>query len=153
VVANHDWTYAIVTEAAMAGHPGFADHWRAVAASAARARRWCQRYHRDLLEGCLGIRPYSYAQKLAAAAESAPSAAIDPELLYYQGALFADCALRPAAQRMLQAAIDQHYCAYSNLLLDPMLRYLRTDPGFDKLLKSAKEYQNRIFGLSEQSPR
>jgi Phosphotransferase enzyme family len=49
VVANHDWTYAIVTEAATAGHPGFADHWRAVAASAARARRWCQRYHRDLL--------------------------------------------------------------------------------------------------------
>jgi Phosphotransferase enzyme family len=49
VVANHDWTYAIVTEAARTGHAGFADHWRAVAASAARARRWCQRYQRDLL--------------------------------------------------------------------------------------------------------
>ena len=49
VVANHDWTYAIVTEAARAGHAGFADHWRAVAASAARARRWCQRHQRDLL--------------------------------------------------------------------------------------------------------
>ena len=49
VVANHDWTYAIVTEAAMAGHQGFADHWRMVAGPAARARRWCQRHHRDLL--------------------------------------------------------------------------------------------------------
>ena len=49
VVANHDWTYAIVTEAAAAGHQGFADHWRVVAAPAARARRWCQRYRRDLL--------------------------------------------------------------------------------------------------------
>ncbi len=49
VIANHDWTYAIVTEAAKAGHSAFADHWRTVAASAARARRWCQRYHRDLL--------------------------------------------------------------------------------------------------------
>jgi aminoglycoside phosphotransferase (APT) family kinase protein len=49
VVANHDWTYAIVTEAARAGHAGFADHWRAVAASAARARHWCQRYQHDLL--------------------------------------------------------------------------------------------------------
>ena len=49
VVANHDWTYAIVTEAAAAGHQGFADHWRAVAGSAARARRWCQRHQRDLL--------------------------------------------------------------------------------------------------------
>jgi Ser/Thr protein kinase RdoA (MazF antagonist) len=49
IVANHDWTYAIVTEAAAAGHPGFADHWREVAESAARARLWCQRRRRDLL--------------------------------------------------------------------------------------------------------
>ena len=49
VVANHDWMYAIVTEAAAAGHQGFADHWRMVAESAARARHWCQRYQRDLL--------------------------------------------------------------------------------------------------------
>jgi Phosphotransferase enzyme family len=49
VVANHDWTYAIVTEAAAAGHQGFADHWRLVAESAARSRRWCQRYQRDLI--------------------------------------------------------------------------------------------------------
>ena len=49
LVANHDWTYAIVAEAAAAGHAGFADHWRAVAAPAARARRWCQQHHRDLV--------------------------------------------------------------------------------------------------------
>src|SRR5215471_21159493 len=49
VVANHDWTYAIVTEAAAAGHQGFADHWRSVAGQAARARRWCLRHQRDLL--------------------------------------------------------------------------------------------------------
>lgn len=49
VVANHDWTYAIVTEAAAAGHQGFADHWRMVAESAGRARLWCQRHQRDLI--------------------------------------------------------------------------------------------------------
>jgi hypothetical protein len=49
IVPNHDWTYAIVTEAAAAGHQGFADHWRAVGESAARARRWAQRHQRDLL--------------------------------------------------------------------------------------------------------
>jgi hypothetical protein len=48
VVANHDWTYAIVTEAAAAGHQGFADHWRTIAEPAGRARRWCQRHQRDL---------------------------------------------------------------------------------------------------------
>ena len=49
VLANHDWTYAIVTEAARAGHQGFADHWRTIAPTATRARRWCQRHRRDLL--------------------------------------------------------------------------------------------------------
>jgi len=49
VLANHDWTYAIVTDAAAAGHQGFADHWRAVAPVATRARRWCQRHRRDLI--------------------------------------------------------------------------------------------------------
>jgi len=49
IVANHDWTYAIVAEAAAAGHAGFTDHWRTVAAPAARARRWSQRHRRDLL--------------------------------------------------------------------------------------------------------
>jgi hypothetical protein len=51
LAANHDWTYAIVTEAAAAGHAGhagFADHWRAVGPSAARARRWCERNRRAL---------------------------------------------------------------------------------------------------------
>src|SRR5580693_4517937 len=48
LVANHDWTYAIVAEAAAAGHAGFADHWRAVAAPAARARRWTLRHRREL---------------------------------------------------------------------------------------------------------
>ena len=49
VIANHDWTYAIVTEAAAAGHQGFTDHWRTVAGQVGRARHWCQRHHRDLL--------------------------------------------------------------------------------------------------------
>ncbi|HUL27038.1 MAG TPA: phosphotransferase, partial [Streptosporangiaceae bacterium] len=49
VVANHDWTYAIVTEAAAAGHQGFADYWHKVMEPTARARRWCLRHQRDLL--------------------------------------------------------------------------------------------------------
>jgi hypothetical protein len=49
LVPNHDWTYAIVTEAVAAGHQGFADHWRRVAAPTTRARRWCLRHRRDLL--------------------------------------------------------------------------------------------------------
>ena len=49
VLANPDWTYAIVTPAAQEGHQGFTDHWRAVAPVAARARAWCERHASDLL--------------------------------------------------------------------------------------------------------
>ncbi len=53
LVTNHDWTYAIVTDAARAGHSGFADHWRAVAPEAGRARRWCERHRQALLAAAL----------------------------------------------------------------------------------------------------
>jgi len=49
VVANHDWTYTIVTEAAAAGHQGFVDYWHKVMEPTARAQRWCLRHQRDLL--------------------------------------------------------------------------------------------------------
>ncbi len=102
------------------------------------------RYHRDLLEACLGLRPPEEADRLARDAETTPPAAPDAELLYYQGAIFADCGKRQAALRLLQGAIEQNYCAYSNLLLDPMLTKVRTTPGFDKLLASAKECQEAV---------
>jgi hypothetical protein len=38
-----------VTEAAAAGHAGFADHWRSVGPEAWRARRWCELHRRALL--------------------------------------------------------------------------------------------------------
>jgi serine/threonine protein kinase/Tfp pilus assembly protein PilF len=107
------------------------------------------RYHRVLLEACLGLRPYSEAQALAQEAETAIPAAPDAELLYYQGAIFADCGLRPAAFRMLQAAVEQNYCAYTNLQNDPMLRKLRQVPEYFKLLESAKECQTN--NLNQQS--
>jgi hypothetical protein len=57
IVANHDWTYAIVVEEAEAGHEGFADYWSRVAGPAARARRWCQRHQRDLIAAALLSHP------------------------------------------------------------------------------------------------
>jgi hypothetical protein len=90
---------------------------------------------------------------MAREAETTAPTASDPEFLYYQGSLFADCGKKQAAMHLLQAAIDQQYCAYSNLQMDPLLRNLRTAPGFDKLLKSAKECQKPLSDASEQSPR
>ncbi|HVP54361.1 MAG TPA: protein kinase [Candidatus Eisenbacteria bacterium] len=109
------------------------------------------RYHRDLLEACLGLAPPEEADRMAHETEVSPPAAPDSELLYYQGALFADCGKRQAALRMLQAAIEQNYCAYSNLQLDPMLRKIRTTPGFDKLLEAARECQDAVLTASGET--
>jgi len=49
ILDNHDWCCAIITEAVNAGHPGFADYWGRVAGMMARARRWCEAHHHDLL--------------------------------------------------------------------------------------------------------
>jgi len=108
------------------------------------------RYHRNLLEACLGLRPPEEADRLAHEAETTPPAAADAEFLYYRGAIFADCGKREAAMRLLQAAIEQKYCAYSNLQLDPMLRKVRLAPGFNKLLTLAKECQNSIHAPSNE---
>jgi hypothetical protein len=106
------------------------------------------RYRRDLLEACLGLRPPEEADRLAHEAESSLTAATDPEVLYYQGTLFAYCGKRQTALRLLQAAINQQYCAYSNLHMDPLLSKLRSAPGFDKLLHAAKECQKPLSDAS-----
>jgi hypothetical protein len=49
ILDNHDWCRAIITDAASAGHPGFIDYWGRVAGTMARARRWCEAHHPDLL--------------------------------------------------------------------------------------------------------
>ncbi len=68
----------------------------------------------------------------------------DPETWYYEGALFAYCGKTQAAVHLLQSAIQNNYCSYSNLLTDPLLATFRADPAIDKLLTSARECQEAV---------
>ena len=104
------------------------------------------RYHRDLLESCLELRPASDLDKLAQESETSYPSDPDPETWYYEGALFAYCGKHKAAIHLLQSAIENNYCAYSNLLTDPLLSKLRSDPDIDKLLTSARECQEAVKG-------
>jgi hypothetical protein len=79
---------------------------------------------------------------IAHAAETNPPSEPDPELYYYQGAIFAYCGRKQAALHLLQTAIEQNYCAYTNLRTDPMLAKLRAEPEFTALLSSAKACQD-----------
>jgi tetratricopeptide (TPR) repeat protein len=102
------------------------------------------RYRRDLLESCLQLRPPPDLDRLAHEAETSLPTDPDPETWYYQGALFAFCGKKQAALHLLQSAVEQNYCAYENLLSDPLLAKLRTDTAFDKVLTSAHACQEAV---------
>jgi predicted Zn-dependent protease len=103
-------------------------------------------FHRDLLEACLQIRPASELDRMAQEAEANPPAEPDPDMWYYQGALFGYCGKKQAALHVLQSAVGQNYCAHSNLLSDPLLEKLRADPAFNKLLTAAGSCQQAMLG-------
>jgi hypothetical protein len=102
------------------------------------------RYHRDLLEACLQLRPAADLDRMAQEAESSLPTEPDPETWYYQGALFAYCGKKQAALHLLQSAVEQNYCAHENLLYDPLLTKLRTDTAFDKVLTAAGTCQETV---------
>jgi eukaryotic-like serine/threonine-protein kinase len=102
------------------------------------------RYHRDLLEACLQLRPAADLDRMAQEAETSLPTEPDPETWYYQGALFAYCGKKQAALHLLQSAVEQNYCAHANLLSDPLLAKLRTDTAFDKVLTAAGACQEAV---------
>jgi len=101
------------------------------------------RYHRELLEACL-VGPSSELDRLAHEAESNPPAEADPEFGYEQGAIFSYCGKKEAAFHVMKVAIEQNYCSYSNLLSDPLVRSLHSDPKFDEILTAAHQCQDAI---------
>jgi TolB-like protein len=102
------------------------------------------RYHRDLLEACLQLRPGSDLDRIAQETEKNLPTDPDPELWYYQGALLAYCGQKTAGFELLQHAIEQNYCAHSNLLYDPLLAKVRSSPGFNDLLIAATNCQKTM---------
>ena len=102
-------------------------------------------YHRDLMEACVGLRPPSELDRMAHDAETNGPTDLDPELSYLQGAIFAYSGKKDAAFHLLKSAIERNYCAYSNLLSDPLLRGLHSDPKIDELLTAAHECQHAVL--------
>jgi eukaryotic-like serine/threonine-protein kinase len=105
------------------------------------------RYHRDLLEACLQLRPATELDRMAQEAETGVPTEPDPETWYYQGTIFAFCGKKQAALHLLEAAVEQNYCAHENLLSDPLLAKLRTDTAFDKVLTAAGSCQEAITNI------
>jgi serine/threonine protein kinase/tetratricopeptide (TPR) repeat protein len=116
----------------------------AEAREAVRKMPTAPRYHRDLLEACLQLRPAADLDRIAHEAETTLPTDPDPETWYYEGTLLGYCGKKQAAFQLLRHAIEQNYCAHSNLLSDPLQAKLRSSPGFNDLLIAATACQRTM---------
>jgi serine/threonine protein kinase/tetratricopeptide (TPR) repeat protein len=103
------------------------------------------RYHRDLMEAALGLRPPSELERIAQEDTTSLAVGDDPEPAYYQGSILAYAGKREAAVHMIRMAIEQNYCSYSDLENDPLLDKLRATQEFAGLLKAARFCQEPLL--------
>jgi eukaryotic-like serine/threonine-protein kinase len=101
-------------------------------------------YHRDLLVACTQTQRPADIDRIVREAESSAMMEPDPEAWYHVGALMAYCGQKDAALRLLKAAVQQNYCAYSALLEDPLLKDLRKDTAFNQVLTAGSACQEAL---------
>jgi TolB-like protein len=101
-------------------------------------------YHRDLLTACTQTQRPANMDQIVREGESSAMMEPDPEAWYHVGALMAYCGQNEPALRLLKAAVQQNYCAYSALLDDPLLKSLRKQPAFDEVLTAGGSCQETL---------
>jgi hypothetical protein len=101
-------------------------------------------YHRDLMAACVAPQRPADMDRTVRDAESSVMIEPDPEAWYHVGALMAYCGQNESALRLLKAAVQQNYCAYSALLDDPLLKGLRKETAFNEVLTAASSCQTTL---------
>ncbi len=101
-------------------------------------------YHRELLAACTQAQRPADMDRIVREAESSVMMEPDPAAWYHVGALMAYCGQKEQALRLLKAAVQQNYCAYSALLDDPLLKDLRKDTAFNQVLTAASTCQEAL---------
>jgi TolB-like protein len=116
----------------------------AQAREAARNVAKAPTYHRELLVACTQAQRPADIDRIVREEESSVMTEPDPEAWYHVGDLLAYCGQKDAALRLLKAAVQQNYCAYSALLEDPLLKSLRKETAFDEVLTAASTCQESV---------
>jgi serine/threonine protein kinase len=98
-------------------------------------------YHRELMEACTATQPPADLARIVRETESSVMMEPDAEAWYHVGALMAYCGQKEPALRLLKAAVQQNYCAYTALLDDPLLKDLRKDTAFNQVLTASSNCQ------------
>jgi len=101
-------------------------------------------YHRELLVACTQAQRPADMDRIVREAEASVMMEPDPEAWYHAGALMAYCGQKDAALRLLKAAVQQNYCAYSALLEDPLLKTLRKETAFNQVLTAGSKCQEAL---------
>jgi eukaryotic-like serine/threonine-protein kinase len=118
-----------------------ADGKVAEARESARSVGKAASYHRELMNACVAAQRPADMAEIARQTESSVMLEFDPEQWYRVGALMAYCGQKEPALRLLKAAVQQNYCAYSALLEDPLLKDLRKEAAFNDVLTAAAQCQ------------
>jgi TolB-like protein len=116
----------------------------AEARNSAKSMGEASSYHRDLMEACTAAQRPPELAKTVREAESSVMTEPEAEAWYHVGALMAACGQNEAALRLLKAAVQQNYCAYSALLDDPLLKDLRKETAFNQVLTAAGNCQETL---------
>ena len=98
-------------------------------------------YHRELMDACTAAQKPADLAKIVRETESSVMMEPDPERGITQAALMAACGQNEPALRLLKAAVQQNYCAYSALLDDPLLKDLRKETAFNEVLTASSNCQ------------
>jgi serine/threonine protein kinase/tetratricopeptide (TPR) repeat protein len=103
------------------------------------------RYHRDVMEAAVGLRPAAELDRMTQESATSLAAGDDPESFYELGSVLAFAGKNEAAVHMIRTAIEQNYCALAALEKDPLLDKLRPTPEFADLLKAARFCQQPLL--------
>jgi serine/threonine protein kinase len=101
-------------------------------------------YHRDLMIACTASQRPADMDKIVRESEASVMMEPDPESWYRIAALMAACSQKEPALRLLKAAVQQNYCAYTALLDDPLLKDLRKETAFNEVLTAAGKCQETL---------
>ena len=113
----------------------------AQAHEAAKSMGKAPSYHRELVEACTAPQKPSNLAEIVKKNEASAMMEADPEAWYRVAEVMAACGQKEPALRLLKAAVQQNYCAYSALLDDPLLKDLRKETAFDEVLTAASHCQ------------
>ena len=98
-------------------------------------------YHRELMDGMHGAAETGGSGEGCARQRIVGDDGAGSGGVVSGGALMAACGQNEPALRLLKAAVQQNYCAYSALLDDPLLKDLRKETAFNEVLTAASNCQ------------